>query len=233
MPWRVESSFVRLAALFSGGKDSTYAAYLMEQQGHTIDVLVSILPSDPHSWMFHTPNLHLLPLVSEAMGKKLVTERSSESEQSDLFALTRALLGLEVDGVVTGAIASDYQWDRINGACECLGLRTFSPLWRKNQEMLLREIVNCGIKAVIVGIYAEGMEEGWLGATLDHDSICRLKELAMTHGINISGEGGEFETLVLDSPMHAAPIEVLETNQSRTRDGGSLSILKARLGRRI
>ncbi|MDD1773816.1 MAG: ATPase, partial [Methanomassiliicoccales archaeon] len=64
---------MRLAVLFSGGKDSTYAAYLMEQQGHSIEVLVSILPSDPHSWMFHTPNLHLLPLISDAMGKKLVT----------------------------------------------------------------------------------------------------------------------------------------------------------------
>ena len=218
--------------MFSGGKDSTYAAYLMEQQGHSIEVLVSILPSDPHSWMFHTPNLHLLPLISDAMGKKLVTERSQGSEESDLSALNRALSGLDVDGVIAGAIASDYQWDRINGVCEDLGIRTFSPLWRKNQEMLLREIVDCGIKTVIVGVNAEGMEEGWLGAALDHDSIDRMKDLARERGINISGEGGEFETLVLDSPMHAAPIEILETSQSRTRDGGSLSIMKARLGRR-
>lgn len=229
---RVESSIVRLAVLFSGGKDSTYAAYMMEQQGHSIEVLVSILPSDPHSWMFHTPNLHLLPLISDAMGKKLVTERSSGSEESDLSALNRALSGLDVDGVVAGAIASDYQWDRINGVCEDLNLRTFSPLWRKDQEMLLREIVDCGIKTVIVGVYAEGMEEGWLGAALDHDSIDRMKDLARERGINISGEGGEFETLVLDSPMHAAPIEILEMDQSRTRDGGSLSVIKARLGRR-
>jgi ABC transporter with metal-binding/Fe-S-binding domain ATP-binding protein len=221
-----------LAALFSGGKDSTYAAYLMEQQGHSIEVLVSILPSDPHSWMFHTPNLHLLPLISDAMGKRLVTERSSGSEESDLSALNRALSGLDVDGVVAGAIASDYQWDRINGVCEDLNLRTFSPLWRKDQEMLLREIVDCGIKTVIVGVYAEGMEEGWLGAALDHDSIDRMKDLARERGMNISGEGGEFETLVLDSPMHSAPIEILEMDQSRTRDGGSLSVMKARLGRR-
>jgi diphthamide synthase (EF-2-diphthine--ammonia ligase) len=59
-----------------------------------------------------------------------------------------------------------------------------------------------------------------------------MKDLARERGMNISGEGGEFETLVLDSPMHSAPIEILEMDQSRTRDGGSLSVMKARLGRR-
>jgi len=221
---------MRLAALFSGGKDSTYSAYLMEQQGHTVEVLVSILPSDPHSWVFHTPNLHLLPLISEAMGKKLVTAQSSGSEKSDLSALTHALSGLDVDGIITGAIASDYQWDRINGVCEDLGLRTFSPLWRKDQGMLLRGIVDCGIKAIIVGVYAEGMEKGWLGTALDHESIIRLEELAEVRGINVSGEGGEFETLVLDSPMHVAPIEITQTDQSNARDGGRLTVIKARLG---
>lgn len=223
---------MRLAALFSGGKDSTYAAYLMEQQGHAVETLVSILPSDPHSWMFHTPNLHLLPLFSEAMRKKLVMARSSGSEEGDLSALAHALSGLDVDGVITGAVASDYQWDRINGVCEDLGFRTFSPLWRKHQEMLLREIVDCGIKAIIVGVYAEGMEKGWLGIQLDHDSIDRLGDLARVRGFNVSGEGGEFETLVLDSPMHVVPIEVVEMDQSSTRDGGSLTVSKARLGRK-
>jgi diphthine-ammonia ligase len=226
----MESSVVRLAALFSGGKDSTFSAYLMEQQGHTIDLLVSILSSDPHSWVFHTPNLHLLPLISEAMGKKLVTVQSSGSEKSDLSALTHALSGLDVDGIITGAIASDYQWDRINGVCEDIGLRMFSPLWRKDQRMLLREIVDCGIKAIIVGVYAEGLEKGWLGTTLDHDVIDRLEEISKARGINISGEGGEFETLVLDSPLHAVPIEIMETDQETTRDGGRLTVSKARLG---
>lgn len=228
---RVESCIVRLASLFSGGKDSTYSTYLMEQQGHTIDLLVSILPSDPHSWLFHTPNLHLLPLISDAMGKKLVTVQSSGSEKSDLSALTQVLSGLDVDGIITGAIASDYQWDRINRVCENLGLRVFSPLWRKDQKMVLREIVDCGIRAIIIGVSAEGMERGYLGARLDHECIDHLIELEESHGINVSGEGGEYETLVLDSPMHIAPIEVIETDQVITRDGGRLTVVKARLGR--
>lgn len=232
MSERMESSIVRLAALFSGGKDSTYAAYLMEQQGHCVDILVSVLPSDPHSWMFHTPNLHILPMIAESMKKELVTEPSTGSEESDLYALSRALSGLEVDGVIAGAIASDYQWDRINGVCEDLGLRTFAPLWRKNQEMLLREIAHCGIKAMVVGVFAEGLDERWLGTVIDSDSINRLKELAIIRGINISGEGGEFETLVVDSPMHAAPLEIVEFDRNKARDGGSLHIRHARLGRR-
>lgn len=223
---------VRLAALFSGGKDSTYATYVTEQMGHTVDILASVLPSDQHSYVFHTPNLDLLPLIAEAMGKRLALGRSTGTEESDLAALSSVLSGLDIEGVVTGAIASDYQWDRINGVCEELGLRAFSPLWRKDQSMLLREIEQAGIRSIIVGVYAEGLGAEWLGSELSGDTISRLERLSRERGINVSGEGGEYESLVLDSPMHSAPIDILKTRKEIVRDGGRLTVTGAVLGGR-
>lgn len=221
---------MRLAALYSGGKDSTYAMQLMEQQGHTVDTLVSIVPGDPHSWLFHTPNMHLMPLLAEALGKGLAMARSDGSEQGDLRSLSTALEGLDADGVVTGAIASDYQWDRINGVCDRIGLRVFSPLWRKPQAMLMRDLVASGIRPMVVAVQAEGMGEEWLGQILDEESLGRLAALAGRKGINLSGEGGEYETLVLDSPFHVRPLEILEQRKEMARDRGLLTVTRARLG---
>jgi diphthine-ammonia ligase len=222
---------VKLAALYSGGKDSTMAAYIMEQGGHSVDRLVNIVPKDRYSWVFHTPNLHLMPLMAEAMGKELISVPSSGEEEDDLRALRRSLEGLDVDGVITGALASDYQWDRINGVCEDIGLRTFSPLWRKDQWMLLNEMVDAGIRAIIVGTYAEGLGEEWLGRELDGVSLMELKALADRYGMNVAGEGGEYETLTLDSPLHLVPLEVIGTEAMVERDCARLKV-EGRLGRR-
>jgi len=223
---------MKLAALYSGGKDSTYAMQLMEQQGHTVDTLVSIVPLDPHSWLFHTPNMHLMPLIAQALGKRSIVTESSGSEEGDLRALRNILVGLDVDGLVTGAVASDYQWDRMNGVCEALGLRVFSPLWRKEQEMLMRDLIASGIRAIIVAVQAEGLGAEWLGRRLDQTALAELIKISRSKGINLSGEGGEYETLVLDSSFHERPIEVLREERKVSRDGGTLTIKEAKLGGR-
>ena len=215
---------MRLAVLFSGGKDSTYADYTMAQMGHELVALVSVVPSDEHSWVFHVPNLRFLPAMAEAMGLPLLTEDSTGEEESDLDALRRALTGLDVDGVVTGAIASDYQWDRINQVCEELGLRTFSPMWRKDQEMLMADMIMSGIRSILVRVSSEGMDGSWLGRELDATALDGLRELSKRYGMNLAGEGGEYETLVVDSPLHRARLLLLDTRKVMSRDEGSLVI---------
>ena len=220
---------MRLACLYSGGKDSTYSAYLMEQQGHRVCTLVNIVPSDPYSWVFHTLNLEAVPLMAQAMGKRLVSIASDGTEEGDLAALRKGLEGLNVEGVVVGAIASDYQWDRINGVCESLGLRLFAPLWRKDQLILLNDMVDAGIKAIMVGVFAEGLDQSWLGRTIDHACIEDLVKVAQKHGINVSGEGGEYETMTLDSPLHAQPIKIETTELVVERDSARLLVKKCSL----
>lgn len=223
---------MKLAALFSGGKDSTYAAQIMEMQGHEISCLVSIFPSDRNSWIFHTPNLHLVPRMAEAMGKPLVTASSSGTEEDDLRALEEALSGLDVEGVVTGALASDYQWDRINGVCKDLDLPVYSPLWRKDQEILMKDMLESGLRSIIVVVSAEGLDYRWLGRCIDERSLEELKEASVRFGFNISGEGGEYETLVLDSQIHQRPLEIIDTEIELLRDGGRLTVKTAELGER-
>ena len=125
---------MRLAALFSGGKDSAFATYLATQMGHEIRFLVNIVSSDG-SWIFHTPNMDAVPYMAEAMDIPLIRVESDGTENGDMDALKDALEGLDIDGVVVGALWSDYQWDRMNVILGDLNLVMVAPLWRKDQSM--------------------------------------------------------------------------------------------------
>jgi ABC transporter with metal-binding/Fe-S-binding domain ATP-binding protein len=226
---REHPELMRLASLYSGGKDSTFATYIMEQQGHEVEHLVNIRPKDPHSWVFHTPNLNVLPLLAEAMGKKLVAVDSSGEEADDLRALRDALSILDVEGVITGAIASDYQWDRINHVCEGLGLPVYSPLWRKDQALLMGEMIEAGVRAIMVSVSADGMDSSWLGREIDRETLKELMRLSKQNGMNLAGEGGEYESLTIDSPLQLQTLSIVEKEIMTTRDGGSLKVIRAAL----
>ncbi len=223
---------MRLASLYSGGKDSTFSLYLMEQSGHDMPYLVNIVPEDVASWIFHTPNLSVVPLMAESMGKELVTARSSGTEEGDMEGLRNALDGLDVEGVVSGAIWSDYQWDRMNIVCGDLGLKLMAPLWRKDQDMLMDQFIDSGIRSMIVGCYAEGLGEEWLGRIIDRQAVEELKAIRARTGISIMGEGGEYESLTIDSPMHSRPLEIVSSEKDWSRQGGTMRVTSARLSER-
>ena len=221
-----------MAALYSGGKDSTLALYLAQQMGHEVRHLVSIVPKAGESWIFHVPNISVVPLMAESLGIDLVTAETSGSEEDDMRSLREALSHLDIEGVVTGAVWSDYQWDRVNAVCGDLGLKVISPLWRKDQDMVLDELLAAGIKAVIIGCYAEGLDESWLGRGIDEEAAEELRRLRGEYGISVIGEGGEYESMTLDSPMHSRPLSVIEYEKEWKKGSGTLIVKKARLSAR-
>lgn len=215
---------MRLASLYSGGKDSSFSLYVAEQMGHDVPYLVNVVPEDKASWIFHTPNLNVVPAIAEAMGKELILGRSTGEEDSDMEGLRQALEGLDIDGIVTGAVWSDYQWDRMNLVCGDLGLRFFAPMWRKDQDYLMEQMIDAGVEAVIVGCYAEGFDESWLGRPLNHETLAELRKLRDKYGISIMGEGGEYESLTLNSPSFRYPLKIAGSRKEWNRNNGLLCV---------
>ena len=220
---------MRVAALYSGGKDSTYALHVAQQRGWEVARLVSILPEDPASMLYHVPDLHVVPLLAEAMGIPLLQERAGTGEGAELDALYRGLSKAEVDAVLVGAIASDYQHSRVNAVAHDLGLRVFAPLWRLDQERLLRDYLDAGIEAVFTSVSAEGLGREWLGRRLDPEAVKELLDLHRRVGLSPCGEGGEFETLVTFAPMFSGRLEILRTETRWDGSSGTLGIQDARL----
>ena len=215
---------MRLASLYSGGKDSSFSLYVAEQMGHEIPYLVNVVPENRASWIFHTPNLNVVPAIAEAMGKELILGKSTGEEDSDMEGLRQALDGLDIDGIVTGAVWSDYQWDRMNLVCGDLGLKFFAPMWRKNQDYLMEQMIDAGVEAIIVGCYAEGFDESWLGRPLNRETLEDLKKLREKYGISIMGEGGEYESLTLNSPSFRYPLKIAGSKKEWTRNCGLLCV---------
>ncbi|MBS3815361.1 MAG: TIGR00289 family protein [Hadesarchaea archaeon] len=221
---------MRLAALCSGGKDSAYALWLALEEGHDIDFIVSMIPERSDSWMFHRPNVHLMDLFAECSKIPLIKGETSGVKEKELDDLKLVLSNLEVDGIVNGAVASNYQKNRIDGICEELGLSSVSPLWNKDPLNLLRGIIKEDFEVIITSVSAMGLGKNWLGRKLNEESLQDLKDLRNEYGINISGEGGEYETLVLNTPFFENKrISIIETRSEWKSDSGKLIVEKAEI----
>jgi diphthine-ammonia ligase len=210
---------MRLAALFSGGKDSTLAARLAEEDGHQVPILVTMRSGNPDSYMFHTVNVDVAGLQAEAWGKQWVQAWTAGEKEKELNDLKAALEGLPIEGVVSGAIASSYQRDRVERICGELGLTHLSPLWGRGREELLRLVLSKGMKVIFTAVAAQGLDESWLGRRLDESALKELLALSRDYGVDPCGEGGEYESIVLDAPWFRRKVVVSEAE--RTWDGVS------------
>ncbi len=220
---------MHVAALVTGGKDSALALYRALKQDLEVKYLVTMIPQRPDSWMFHYPNIHLADFFAEAVGIPLVKGQTSGVKETELEDLKRLLADLPVEGVVTGAIMSQYQKKRIDRVCQELNLKSIAPLWRENPRKLLAEIVELNLDVLIVGVYAYGFDVTWLGRKIDQKTISDLVELNKKYQISLVGEGGEYETLVLDAPFFKKRIQLVQTEKVWENHSGYLIVEKAKL----
>ncbi len=207
---------MNVGALFSGGKDSVFAVYWAIQQAWDVRCLVTLVSDNPESYMFHTPNVELTRMQSKAIGIPQIlhkTRGEKEKELEDLkAALCKAKTEYNITGLMVGAIASDYQQERVNRICEEIGLKTFAPLWHKRQGLLLQEMIECGFEIIIQSIAAEGLDKRWLGRIIDQRCYSDLERLHRRIDLHIAGEGGEFESFVLDGPIFRKRLAIVKSD---------------------
>jgi len=230
----VASGKMNIAALFSGGKDSCLVLWKMQRQGFVIKCLVSIIPENPDSFMYHKPKLSFLKLQSKALGIPFLIERTKGEKEKELFALKKALRRAKkkflVQGAVAGALYSSYQEKRVKRICKKLKLVLHVPLWHMGQLNELHELHSGEFSFIVSKIAAQGLGEKWLGRKIGKNEIKQLKDLENNIGFNAAGEGGEYESLVLDAPNFSKRIKVLgSTKKMQNEFTGRLEIKKARL----
>ncbi|KAH0720598.1 hypothetical protein KY285_005418 [Solanum tuberosum] len=139
-------------------------------------------------------------------GTPIIPEANSRIHKASLFAVNCIP---SVTAVSSGAIASDYQRLRVESVCSRLGLVSLAYLWKQDQSFLLQEMIRNGIIAIAVKVAAVGLNPSkHLGKEIAYlePHLHKLKEL---YGINVCGEGGEYETLTLDCPQFKASIPSL------------------------
>ncbi len=228
-------------ALLSGGKDSSWALYRARERGLDVTHVLAAQPADD-SYLFHVPATDLTELIAESVGLSYrsfpvaspASTDAGAAGDAELDTLAEALKALEgeLDGVlaglISGAVASEFQHDRLARLCEQFGIEQCSPLWGVDPEPALRRMVDHGFEIRVVAVAAAGLDETWLGRRLDHAAIDELVELAARHRLHVLGEGGEYETLVVDGP-HMDRRLAFDADPRWDGPRGQLEIRNARL----
>lgn len=221
---------MKLGVLFSGGKDSCLAWQLASEE-HEVVCLVSMRSLNPDSYMFHTPNAEWTSLQAEAAGMPLLIQETEGIKEKELEELTRAIKKAKVEhkieGIVTGAVRSEYQASRIKQICDSLGLQCINPLWHMDQVGLLEKLQEKNIHAIIIAVASEPFTREWLGRPIDEKFIEDIKRIS--HLANPAGEGGEYESFVVDMPLFEKKIEITNARKEYANYVGKYILEDARL----
>jgi len=220
---------MKIAVLFSGGKDSIRTLHWCLEKGYTVKYLVTMVSKREDSWMYHTPNIHLTELSAEAIGIPLISKETSGIKEKEVEDLKEVLKVLDIDAIACGGIFSSYQKTRFERVSKELRLKLLTPFWQTDPEQFLKETIDLGFDVRIIGVYAEGFDESWLGRKIDEKTINDLIFLNKKYGISIVGEGGEYESLVTDGPIFKKKIKIIDSEKiwNRKTQSGYLKIKKA------
>jgi ABC transporter with metal-binding/Fe-S-binding domain ATP-binding protein len=205
------------AALTSGGKDSILSIQKAIDSGKDVRYMVTARPKNRDSYMFHSANLDAVPVIAQVAGMNYVEIETHGRKEEELADLEAGLAALEIEGVIAGAVASEYQAQRVKTITDKLGLELYTPLWHMNTESLLHEVA-ARMDAMIIVTAAEGLDVSFLGAHFDEVLISRLKCVAASTRINLAGEGGEYESLTLNAPFYSRPIRYSTSEIRSTPD---------------
>ncbi|MBI87821.1 MAG: ATP-binding protein [Euryarchaeota archaeon] len=219
---------MRVAVLASGGKDSSYCAWWSELQGWDVEAMITVGVTGEDSMMYQMDNTAVAALQATSMGVPWLPVSTLGGEDVEIADLERGILGmsdskgafseiwpvglevpgdlelkserLEIDGLVVGALRSDYQKTRLEMMCERIGVRSFCPLWHNPGINHMESLLEHGFEVIFTSVSAEGLDSEWIGKSLDWELLDELRMLSLEHRFNIDGEGGEFETLVIGGP---------------------------------
>ena len=225
---------MKLAALFSGGKDSTYAIFIAKKLGHTVDVLLTLHPYSDESHLLHYPNIRFTQLQSESMKIPQLIEEITSTDVEDEFKKLEKLITLakenySIEGIVHGGILSKYQKDNFSLICKKNNLEVVSPLWDTKPESYMDELLKENFQYIISSVSSDGLDDSWLGQIIDENRLENLKKLQKQFGFNLNFEGGEAETFVINCPLFEKPLFIQDSSMEWDGYRGRFEILEAKL----
>ncbi len=224
----------RVAVLYTGGKDSTYAIEKLKEANFKVTCLVSVISENPYSYMLHTPNIKTTELSATALDIPIVygrTKGEKEKELSDIRdSINEARRRYPFEFLGSGGLCSEYQKSRLEKIAREIGLTPLSPLWGIDQRRYMRNLVKKRYRFILTAVSSAGLDEKWLGRTIDEESIKQLESLSDKYHFNPAFEGGEAETFVLDCPLfRKSRLEIVECESEWDGSSGRLTINEARL----
>ncbi|MDP6865569.1 MAG: diphthine--ammonia ligase [Candidatus Poseidoniaceae archaeon] len=199
---------MRIAVLSSGGKDSSAAWWWAMCRGWDVVAIVTVEIQDGDSHMFQVPSTKWVKHQAQLAEIPWINVPASGSVEDEIQALESALSQLEIDALVSGALRSDFQKQRLECMCQRLNIHSYAPLWHQTPIEHLRGMVEAGFEIMLTSVSCEGLDHTWLGHVLTKATLDELHNLSLQHRFNVDGEGGEYETFVLGGPIWSRSLQV-------------------------
>ncbi len=190
---------------WSGGKDSCLALYHAIKDGGKPEYLLTMFTEEGRRSRSHGLPLSVLQAQAGALAMPLIVRNTSWADYEGAFL--NAISGLRKDGVeygVFGDIDLEAHLEWVNRVCGSVNMGVYEPLWKRHRREILNEFLDLGFKATIIGVNLNSLPKSFLGQGLSREIIADLEEA----GIDASGEGGEYHTVVTDGPTFSIPIHL-------------------------
>ncbi len=220
---------MRVSCLISGGKDSIYALWCALHQYEVVS-LISIVSDNLESLLFHIPNSKYVSLIAEMFSLPLISVTiKSDGLKEEIEQLVNAIYKSETEAIITGGIRSDFQRYHFNRAALLANVKCFNPLWRLSPELIIQDLIKNHFEVILISVSSMGLGKDFLGKKLTPKLISKIKDNSYDFDQAIIGEGGEYESFVLDAPFFPSRIVIQESqiHWDEFRDEGTLEIIKA------
>ncbi len=192
---------------WSSGKDAAMALHTIQNGKYpNIDLLLTTISARYQRVSMHGLHRSLLEAQAAALGIPLTVIELSEHPSMEAYGVVmRKQLGvLKKQGFTTSYFGDIFLEDlkiyREN-MLHPLGFKVVFPLWKKDTRQLLLDMINLGLKAIVVCVNAQVLDKSFCGRIIDTSF---LEDLPAT--VDPCGENGEFHTFCFDGPLFQRPI---------------------------
>jgi len=222
---------LKVTCLVSGGKDSVLALWLALHQFEVVSIL-TIQTNCLESYLFHIPNCKYVTLIANMLDiphKTIWVENCNLEDEIQI--LEKNFKESKAETVITGGIRSEFQRYKFNRAAKLADMKCFSPLWRLSPLVIMSELLENKFKVIITSVSGMGLGKELLGRKITKKTLTSLQRVVSESKLTIIGEGGEYESFVLDAPFYHSQIEIIESEiqWDEYRGEGIFVIHKAKL----
>jgi uncharacterized protein (TIGR00290 family) len=200
---------MKVAVMFSGGKDSCQAVKHALDCGWEIKGLVAVKPRSTEAYLYHYATVEWTRLQAESMGLPLFLIKGKDiGPEREAGELRDVLRRLDIDALVMGGVGlQKTQIREIGKVAREFGIRVLVPHRNMSSEELFRKEIEDGFEIMITDVASDGLGKEWLGKIINRENFGNFLARARKFGFDPLGEGGYFNTFVLDGPIFRKRIE--------------------------
>ena len=197
---------MKVAIMYSGGKDSTLAIDHALEKGWDIKYLISIKPNRTDCYLFHYATVEHTEELAKILEIPHILEKCKVANPEKEARIVRKIIEkrqktMPINAVVLGGTGlQETQLRSIQDALRPLGIEVFASHAGEEHDLVIEQILDKGYEIMITQVASDGLMP-WLGKKLTKENFNELKQDSLKYKFHIGFEGGYADTLVLNGPI--------------------------------